>query len=170
MRLAVALVIAPMTAPSLPTSVVKWATSARIAKSRRRASTVVKRATSSSVARSQRTIQSQDCPEPKAERSREIIACPNCNEEGHRLLYCKQPRVDKNACRNCGRSGCHKFFGCPKPKDYSKITCSVCKEKGHTKLDARKRTARLAVAHLATTTLVLWTRAWTMPEHNDITI
>ncbi|KAI6784371.1 uncharacterized protein J7T54_006416 [Emericellopsis cladophorae] len=73
---------------------------------------------------------SRDCPEPKTERSREIITCPNCNEDGHRLLYCKQPRVDKNACRNCGDSG-HRASECTEPPNMDNVECRKCGEMGH---------------------------------------
>ncbi|KAL1637573.1 hypothetical protein SLS56_000711 [Neofusicoccum ribis] len=78
--------------------------------------------------------------------------CYNCGEVGHLKSECTNPRQagaggdrpcfkcgqvghiskDCNFCENCGIEG-HSFFQCELKKDFSKITCTVCKQKGHTK-------------------------------------
>lgn len=63
---------------------------------------------------------SRDCEQEKEERERPKVECGNCGTEGHRVRDCKltpalctmtstnlrssgpQPRVDRDACRNCG--------------------------------------------------------------------
>lgn len=45
------------------------------------------------------------CPEEKRESERVQVKCYLCEQIGHRMRDCKQPRVDKFACRNCGKSG-----------------------------------------------------------------
>lgn len=45
---------------------------------------------------------SAHCKEEKTEREKVEIKCANCGEIGHRVRDCKQKRVNKFGCRNCG--------------------------------------------------------------------
>lgn len=40
--------------------------------------------------------------ESMGESERPVIMCYNCNETGHRIRDCPQPRATKGGCRNCG--------------------------------------------------------------------
>jgi len=64
---------------------------------------------------------SKDCPSRVAQK------CHNCGEEGHRKTDCTNERVMQ--CRNCDEWG-HGSRECPKPRDYSRVECRNCGEKG----------------------------------------
>lgn len=47
---------------------------------------------------------SRSCPQERIAVEQVEIKCVNCNELGHRVRDCKEPRRNKFACRNCGYS------------------------------------------------------------------
>ncbi|KAF7543252.1 hypothetical protein G7Z17_g10889 [Cylindrodendrum hubeiense] len=79
-----------------------------------------------------------------------VPLCFNCKELGHSSKYCEQekvertdapkiscyncngpePRVDKFACKNCGKSG-HKIAECEEPPNPENVECRKCNEMGH---------------------------------------
>lgn len=74
---------------------------------------------------------SMSCPEPPRERSDRVeIKCVNCDQPGHRVRDCPEPRKDRFACRNCGQSG-HKASECTEPRSADNVECRHCNEKGH---------------------------------------
>lgn len=86
------------------------------------------------------------CTEEKQEREdRAAVKCYNCDELGHRVRDCKfrvprtmppinssgpNPRPDRFACRNCGKSG-HGSRECPEPRSAEGVECKKCQEIGH---------------------------------------
>lgn len=90
----------------------------------------------------------KSCKEELSVVERVEVKCVNCKQPGHRARDCKEARVDRFACRNCGyvafalrptllphiiansrdRKGGHRSNECTEPRSAEGVECKRCNE------------------------------------------
>ncbi|KAJ6135334.1 zinc knuckle transcription factor [Penicillium capsulatum] len=70
---------------------------------------------------------SRACKQERVENERLQIKCVNCDEPGHRLRDCPEPRLNKGGCRNCGSEE-HHAKDCPEPRSLAGVECRKCND------------------------------------------